>query len=82
MMNEAAPQATGTGADEDALAALRFNWGEAYRIGWDPVREWWAHRRDDLGGDITADDAEGLWKAIHEDYELKPVPRDLPGQEP
>jgi hypothetical protein len=44
-MNEAAPQAAGTGADEDQqLAALRFNWGEAYRIGWDPVREWWAHR--------------------------------------
>jgi hypothetical protein len=74
-MSEAAPKAVLTGADQDALAALRFRWGEAYRIGWDPVRGWWARRRDNIGDDITADDADGLWNAIREDYTLKPVPR-------
>jgi hypothetical protein len=65
--------------DGDALAALRFGWGEAYRIGWDATRGWWAHRRDDLGGDITATDPDTLWQSIRVDYDLKPVPRDLPG---
>ncbi len=62
--------------DGQALSALRFGWGEAYRIGWDAVRGWWAKRRDGLGGDITADDPDELWHAIREDYDLKPVPRD------
>jgi len=75
-MSEAGSKPALTGADQDALAALRFGWGEAYRIGWDAVRGWWARRRDDIGGDITADDPDGLWNAIVEDYTLKPVPRD------
>jgi hypothetical protein len=80
-MDEAAPQAAGGGtgtADEPALAALRYGWGDAYMIGCDDERGWWARRRDGLGGDITADDPEALWQAILEDYDLKPVPRDLP----
>ena len=40
-------------ADEQALAALRWGWGEAYRIGWDAARGWWAARRDGKGGHIT-----------------------------
>jgi hypothetical protein len=76
MMDEAAPQAAGTSAQETALAAVRFGWGEAYRIGWDANRSWWAHRRDNEGGDITAHDADALWKAICDDYTVKPVPRD------
>lgn len=74
-MKEQAQQATAGAADQQALAALRFGWGEAYRIGWDPVRGWWARRRDDIGGDITSADADGLWNMIREDYDLKPVPR-------
>jgi len=78
-MGEAAPRAAGAAAaDENALAELRWGWGEAYRIGWDSVRGWWANRRDNLGGDLTADDPDNLWQAIREDYDLKPVPRDLP----
>ena len=80
-MSEAAPRAAGTGtgeADESALAALRWGWGEAYRIGHDTARGWWASRRDNRGGDITADDPDNLWQAILKDYDLKPVPRDLP----
>ena len=77
-MDEAAPQAaSGKTADEQALAALRWDWGEAYRIGWDAVRGYWAQRRDNLGGDITADDPEALFAAIRADYALKKVPRDL-----
>lgn len=49
-MGEAAPQAAGTGtAERYALAELRWGWGEAYRIGWDAVRGWWANRRDGKG---------------------------------
>lgn len=80
-MNEAAPQAAGNGAgepSESVLAALRWGWGEAYHIGWDAARGWWAGRRDNLGGDIIADDSDELWRAILEDYDLRPVPRDLP----
>jgi hypothetical protein len=84
-MSEITPRAAETAAgavDEQALAALRWGWGEAYRIGWDATRGWWAHRRDNLGGDITADGADGLWNAIREDYDLKPVPRDCYGEHP
>ena len=75
-MNEIVPQGTGT-ADERALAALRWGWGEAYRIGQDATRGWWAARRDGEGGDITAGDSTELWQAIVDDYGLFPVPRDL-----
>ena len=75
-MDEAAPPAARAGTDEDALAALRFGWGEAYRIGWDDARGWWAARRDGKGGDITAGDPDQLWQAIVDDYTLLPVPRD------
>jgi hypothetical protein len=78
-MDEAAPQAARTGADGAALAALRFGWGEAYQIGCDPVRGWHARRLDGIGGDITADDADGLWNAMLEDYCFKPVPRGVDG---
>lgn len=80
-MDEAAPQAAGasTGtADEHALAVLRFGWSDAYMIGCDDERGWWAARRDLIGGYLTAHEPDGLWAAIREDYDLKPVPRDLP----
>lgn len=83
MAGEAAPQAAGASAvtpDEQALAALRWGWGEAYRIGWDASRGWWAARRDGKGGDITAGDSDALWQAIVDDYALLPVPRDAPAR--
>ncbi len=49
-------------------------------VGADEERGWWAARRDQVGGYLTAHDPDGLWKAIREDYALKPVPRDLPPQ--
>ena len=80
-MDKAAPQAAtsrnGTAGDP-ALAALRWGWGEAYRISWDATHGWRAARRDGKGGDITADDPGQLWQAIVDDYTLLPVPRDCP----
>jgi hypothetical protein len=75
-MSEAAPQAAVTTvADENALADLRYGWGEAYRIGWDARRGWWANRRDGKGDDIKAADHNGLWQAIYADYTASPVAR-------
>jgi hypothetical protein len=79
-MSETASGGTGARAgtaDEQALAALRWGWGEAYRIGWDAARGWWAARRDGKGGHIAASDSDELWQAIVDDYALRPVPRDL-----
>ena len=75
-MGEVAPQAAETTAlNENALADLRYGWGDAYRIGWDAVRGWWANRRDGKGKDITAADPDALWAAIFADYTSSPVRR-------
>ena len=63
--------------DGQALAALQYGWGDAYMIGCDDEHGWWAARRDQIGRYLTAHDPDGLWTAIQEDYDLKPVPRDL-----
>lgn len=40
-MGEAAPQAAELDETiKSAVAALRHGWGEAYRIGRDPLRDW------------------------------------------
>jgi hypothetical protein len=76
-MDEAAPRAAVTTAvDENALAELRWGWGDAYRIGWDARRRWWANRRDGKGEDLTATDHDALWAAIFADYTSCPVRRD------
>jgi hypothetical protein len=78
-MDGAAPQAAEgvTGAADDyALGALRYGWGDAYRIGWDARRGWWANRRDGKREDITAADHTELWAAIFADYTSSPVRRD------
>jgi hypothetical protein len=74
-MSDAVPLTDLTGAGQDALAALRFNWGEAYEISHDDEHGWHARRLDGLGGLISGSDPEGLRAAIWEDYGLKPVPR-------
>ena len=61
----------------DELAALVFNWGEAYLIGCDDQHGWWASRRDQVGSLLTGASPDELHAAIVADYELKPVPRDL-----
>jgi hypothetical protein len=66
-------------ADDCNLEALRFGWGDAYEIGYDKEHGWHAKRRDGLGGRLTAPDPDGLDAAIQGDYNLRPVPRDLPG---
>ncbi len=73
-MDEAEPQpATGKAPDEQALEALRLQWGQSYWIGCDDERGWRAQRRDGLGGDITAETPDELNTAIGEDHALKPA---------
>jgi hypothetical protein len=62
--------------DASALEAIRFGWGEAYLIGHDDERGYWAARRDRIGGLLTAADPDELRQAIIEDYAVKPVPRE------
>jgi len=62
--------------DGEALDALKFGWGDAYLIGHDDERGWWAARRDRIGGPLTAADPDELRQAITEDYAVKPVPRE------
>ena len=69
-----------TAAEKDALAALEFDWGEAYLIGRDDEGGWWAGRRDRIGVLLNAPGPEELREAIRADYEFKPVPRDLPAE--
>ncbi len=64
-------------ADKEALAGLEFDWGSAYVIGHDGGC-WQAGRRDSMGHLLTARDPDELRAAIRADYELRPVPRDLP----
>ena len=42
--------------EQDAHEALRFSWGDAYEIGHDDERGWWAARRDRIGASLTAAD--------------------------
>ena len=64
-------------ADKEALAELEFHWGSAYRISRDENGTWGAARRDRLGRQFTAPDAEGLGKMIRDDYAANPVPRNF-----
>jgi hypothetical protein len=71
------PQGSLTPREQDALEAVNFGWGDAYLIGHDDDRGYWAARRDRIGGLLMAADADELRRAISEDYALKPVPREL-----
>ena len=80
-MGEAAAEAAA--GEEKTLAdyaveAIRHGWGDAYEIGHDDKRGYWARRRDGLGGDIAAEDPDELWSAIFADYQFRPVPRECP----
>lgn len=62
--------------EKDALEAVRFGWGEAYMIGHDDERGFWAARRDRIGSLLTAVGPDELRRAITDDYAIKPVPRE------
>lgn len=77
-MDEAAPQAAlSKTADKQELAALQWDWDEAYLIGFDNEHGWWASRRDQIGGLLSEDGPDELRAAIIADYTFKPVPRGL-----
>jgi hypothetical protein len=79
--NETAGQPQGTlkPGEQEALEALRFSWGDAYKI-WRDEEGCHARRRDGLGGIMTEDKPEALYNAVFDDYVFKPVPRDLPAE--
>jgi hypothetical protein len=69
-MGEAVPQAAAVRTAEDqALEALRLDWGWAYQIGWNDEHGWWAARHGKVGYLLKADSPDGLRAAIAEDYE-------------
>jgi len=65
-----------TAADRAALESVRYDWGDAYNIGYDDEHGWHAKRRDGLGGTLTAADPDGLYEVIAADYAVRPVGRD------
>lgn len=69
-MSGAAPAGT---ASEQALAALRWDWGEFYLIGYDDEHGWWAARRDRIGALLTEEGPGELRAAMADDYGMKPV---------
>jgi hypothetical protein len=79
-MDQSAPQAASGHAGEQELAALQWNWGEAYLIGYDGEDGWWVSRRDQIGGLPTEAGPDELRAAIIADYEVKPVPRGRAGR--
>lgn len=79
--SQPAPDMASTAAHH-ALEALRWDWGDAYEIGFDDDRSWHARRRDGLGGWLTATCPDELYEVIAADYAFKPVPRSvMPGEE-
>jgi len=75
-MDEAGPLASKSGAD--ALAALWFDYDQAYLIEVTEDGEWRWRRLDGLGGWTTASGPDQLRQQVREDYALKPVPRPGP----
>ena len=67
---------------QSELEALRFHWDTAYEIEFDDEHGWRARRRDGLGGVLTGADPDELYKAITDDYSVKPVPRSYAPDEP
>jgi hypothetical protein len=61
------------GSREQALAALWFDWDEAYQIE-HAGDEWRAKRLDGLGGWFEAGTPGSLRRMIRADYDIKPVP--------
>jgi hypothetical protein len=53
-MHDSAGWAAAGSAGKDALAGLEIHRGEAYIIGHDEKRGWWAARRDRIGRFFTA----------------------------
>jgi hypothetical protein len=66
------------GHDRDGLDAVRCTWGDAYRIGYDRQRGYWAARRDGAGGLIAGNSPADLSAAIASDFAMRavPLPRD------
>ena len=53
---------------DDALEALRLDWGGLYMIGHDEEHGWWAARHGRIGHVITGDGPDELQAAIAGDH--------------
>jgi len=73
----AVPQIPAMPRARTPLQELRLHWGDAYLIGRDDERGWWAARRDRIGAYVTAADAEDLWRKIRADYAAETVSHDF-----
>jgi hypothetical protein len=60
-------------ADEDALDALRRDWGHAYAVGRDDEHGWWAVRHGQVGRLLKAGGPGGLRAAMAGDCESWPL---------
>ena len=68
-MGEGAPQAAAVRtAEDDALEALRLDWGAYYLIGYDDEHGWWAVRRGKVGNLLKAHGPAELRSAMAGDY--------------
>jgi hypothetical protein len=63
----------------DALAALWFDFDQAYKIEVTENGDWRWRRLDGLGGWMTESGPDELRRQLCEDYDLKPVTR-VPGR--
>jgi hypothetical protein len=80
-MREAGRTAASKVLVESELRGLRWNWGDAYEVSHDDEQGWRAKRRDGQGGWLTGADPDELYKAITDDYSLRPVSRNYaPGE--
>lgn len=64
-MSEAVAGATSA---EEALEALRFDWGGFYAVGFDEERGWWASRPRVIGHLVTAIGPDELRAAMAQDF--------------
>ena len=62
------PGASPWTTEDEALEALRFNWGGFYVIGFDRALGWFASRCGVPGHIITAQGPDGLNAAMAEDF--------------
>jgi hypothetical protein len=64
---EAAPRA-GRTAEEQALDALRLDWGHLYLIGHEEAHGWYASRHGRVGAYLAEDTPDELRAAMTADY--------------
>ena len=71
IMEDAAPPQAAEGLsaeDANLLEVLQMLWDGVYSIGYDAEKDWWASRDGVIGHILIAADAEGLGRALADDF--------------